>query len=369
MAVTRCVAVVNRGSIRLGPGHPFSSPLPGSEVTALNLARELSNLGYAVSYYGSATADAHFGAVALKPVTELHRVTDSPDLCLIWLRDYFVPLELFEKFSHARHILLGEDSVGDLMAFTHRSPSGLAAHLQSYLPRFEAVTFASKWHLRNWRDGFGLTMDNASVIYNLASHVPWTDIPPSGATGTVVHSSHPRKALAAVAAVARERRSTVTCLSDPRLYQDDSCRIVVPLGHDKWRDHGTFAQFTSANTACLSLAGPISVAQMSDFIGGFTILLHPDYSGETGATTVIEAIRRGLIPVVSNLGALPELVASAGIVVPGPSHTDEFARRCAAAVDRAATDGTAAFAAGRQNARQILDTGPILTRWLELITR
>ena len=369
MSVTERAAIVNRGSIRLGPGHVFGWPLPGSEITALNLARELSNLGHVVSYYGDAAADAHFGAVTLRPAADLGRLADGPDLCLIWLRDYFAPIDVFRQFPRARHILLGEDSVADLTALARRPPAELARHLRAYLPRFQAVTFASRWHLRDWRDGFGLDLPNASVIYNLASHVPWSETPPAAAPDSVVHSSHPRKAIAAVAAVARVRGASVTCLSSPRLYQDESCRILVPAGDGRWRDHGSFAQFTSAHADYLALVGPVSVARIREVIGGFAILLHPDYSGETGATTVIEAIRLGLIPVVSDLAALPELVASAGIVVPGPSHTGEFARRCASAVDRAAADGAAAFAAGRRSARQLLDTAPIVDRWRELLTR
>jgi hypothetical protein len=286
---------------------------------------------------------------------------------VIWLRDYSVTPEMFERFSLARHILLGEDSVRDLISITRRPSPELAAHLPSYLSCFTAVTFASEWHLNNWRDGFGLKIKNARVIYNLASHVPWVESPPVVPCDTVVHTSHPRKALVAVTAVARARKSRITCLSDPKLYQDDSCYILVPIGNGKWHNYGTFAQFIEARADYLRMAGPLSVSQMPGFLSGFGILLHPDYSEETGATAVIEAIRRGLIPVVSDVGALPELVAAAGVVVPGPPHTDEFAHRCAAAVDRTAADGAAAFAAGRQRARRVLDTPPILARWLELI--
>jgi glycosyltransferase involved in cell wall biosynthesis len=364
------LVIVNRGSIRLPSGDPLDAALPGSEVVVLNLARELSARGVAVSYYGLAAPDARIDGVAIRDPAALAELTDAPGLRILWLRDYAVPDAVFDRFPLSRHVLLSEDSVCDMTVILRTPADVLAARLPSYLDRFAAVVFASRWHLADWRSGFGFQPANAAVIYNLASHVPWRAGPPPAPARRILHTSHPRKALAAVAMVAARLAGhgfVVECTGDPSLYQDPSCRIICPDQAGGWASLGTFADFAAAQSGVLSFRPPASLRAMADLLDGAGILLHPDYTGETGATTVIEALRRGLIPVVSDLGALPELVGQAGIVVAGRAGTEAFADLCAAAILALSEADREDMFRARSMIAPVIDTEPVLAAWLGVL--
>lgn len=362
------VVIVNRGSIVLPPGDPWSVPLPGSEVVVLNLARALAERGVPVCYVG-----AHRGSVVpgvvFRPVDDLAAVADGPEVRVVWLRDYAAPEHTFARLPRARHYLLTQDSSDDLRALTRWPVERIRERLVAIAEAATGVVFASEWHRRDWRDRLGVDVPRGRVIHNLAAHVPWRPTPADAPPHRIVHTSHPRKALAAVAAVAARLVPDgfqVTCLSDPALYQESACRVVRP-GASGPVNLGSFADFAAGHAAVLSFRPPVASARIGDLLDGHRILLHPDYSGEVGATTVLEALRRGLIPVVSDLGALPELVGDAGVVVPGPSWSDDFADRCAERLRRLREADCAELERARRALSSRYGDAALLAHWSDLL--
>ncbi|CAM3352918.1 glycosyltransferase [Stackebrandtia soli] len=358
------LAIVNRGSIALAAGDPFSAPLPGSEVVALNIARAFADRGAIVTYYGLSAAGTRVPRVAIEPVSALPRLPDGDDLTVLWLRDYATTVPDVALPS-ARHVLLTEDSANDLRAIFRSDLATVASHVRSALPRYDATVFASRWHRDDWGERLGLDPHSSVVVHNLAAHVPWRDRPATVPT-RVVHTSHPRKALAAVIAIARLTDLDVTVSAHPSLYQDDHCRVIHPDGSGGWVDRGRFADVAAASP-WTRFTAPRPVAEMAAFLDGFDILLHPDYTEETGATTVIEALRRGLLPVVSDRGALPELVGNAGLVIDGDSWTADYACRCADALAALTSSDMERYGAARAGRRADLGDESIVAQWAQVL--
>ena len=362
------VVIVNRVSIILPPGDPLSAPLPGSEVVAINLAHGLAASGVPVTYIGNHRGSTLTG-VQFRQVTELASVPDGTDLRVVWLRDYAAPDVTFARFPQARHFLLSEDSADDLRALSRWPVARIRARLHDIAAAANGVVFASEWHRTDWESRLGVRVPRGRVIYNLASHVPWRLDPPDAPRHRIIHTSHPRKALAAVAEIATRLVPDgfeVTCLSNPSLYQEESRRIVRPSPQGPI-NLGTFADFAAAHRRVLRFQAPVPPRRIIDLRDRHGIFLHPDYSGEVGATTVIEAIRRGTIPVVSDFGALPELVADAGIVISGPAWSDEFADRCADAIRQLRHVDVTTFEKGRRALIARFSDDALLAQWRDLL--
>ncbi len=360
------IVIVNRGSIGVDPNDPLAFPLPGAEVVMINLARALAAAGLDVSYLSPATAGCSAGVV-FAPLEALDEVADGTDLRVIWMRDYNAPSQLFDRLPLATHVLMTGDSVQDMTHLYRRPRADIGAHLARYLSRFHSIVFASPWHVTNWREGFELPLENGHGIYNLATHVEWSSGPSPGSLAQIAHTSHPRKALGAVAGVMRRLAAagqsfTCTCFGAPSLYQDDSCQVVQPSERGAV-SLGSFSEFVEANRDVLQFRPPAAVNQIGSFLDSMGVLFHPDYSEETGATTVIEGIKRGLVPVVSDLGVLPQLVGEGGIVIPGASWTSEWQERCAAVL----TDLTPAAARrlfdAQRARRHLFETSTIVAAW------
>ncbi|QSB04344.1 glycosyltransferase [Natronoglycomyces albus] len=363
------VVIVNRSDIVLGGEDPFSHPLPGSEVVVLNLARQLAGLGIEVHYYGRFSGQPRVSTVKFKPVKHIGDIEDGPHVRLLWLRDYSAPDEMFSRLSQARHVLLTEDSSLDMVAIHRQTMPVIGKRLRPYLERFDAVVFASQWHRDNWRRDFLYSEATSRVIYNLTSHVPWEETPPTVARQRIVHTSHPRKALAAVAKIAHtatKRGFTIDCFADPRLYQEETCRVIYPNGRGGWVDAGPFAQYAQS-CRDLRFRPSSSVNDMAGLLREHAIFLHPDYTGETGCNTVIEALRAGLVPVVSDQGALPELVGSAGLVLASEPWSEEFPATWTTALEDLVECQWDKLVAARHERRQTLDTEPIVQAWTDVL--
>jgi glycosyltransferase involved in cell wall biosynthesis len=165
-----------------------------------------------------------------------------------------------------------------------------------------------------------------------------------------------------VAAIAsRLNHVDVTASSSPHLYQDSTVQVRTIDGHAI-----PFAAFTARFSGAMRFVAPVAVREMPDFLDRFGVLLHPDESTEVGATTVIEALRRGLIPVVSSLGALPELVGDAGVIVRPVDGRIAYAEKFAVALERLRTSSHS-FEAARAARKSVLGTSAIVDDWMSVL--
>jgi glycosyltransferase involved in cell wall biosynthesis len=356
--------VINRGSIRLPAGRAFSAPLPGSEVVAVNVARGMAARGVGVTYIGHGGDVAVAPGVRFRPLNALTEISAGAGDAVLWIRDYNAPDTLVGRVERARQVLLAEDSIRDLMAIFRCSIPDLLRWVPSRLSRFDRVVFASRWQRRSWSDELSWAPPQSTVIYNLVSHMAWRDTVPRRDLKRLVNTSHPRKSLAVLAQVAPRLAAgcSITCSAGPGLYQDVDCRIIAPTGNGGWSDQGSFRDFAGRCGPAIRFVAPVNVERMDSFLDDFGAMVHPDCTEEVGATSVIEALTRGVVPVVSRSGALPEIVGPAGVVVPGRPGTVEFAQACAdtvAGLSRRLAD----LVDGRRQVMATLAPGRLLDQW------
>lgn len=282
------------------------SPCPGAELSVVHTARSLAQAeGLAVH--------------VLSPGLELgtyDNVYYAPDPgsrgrrrgITVHVRDYnSLPDPL-----QGRHVLWVHDTSREILSLMAAGTT-----LRDMLMRFDALVFVSAWHRREVLAAAGLP--EGSLTTAVAYHpLPDTPMVTEKKQARLIHTAHPRKAilhvLDAFAHVVKSRPDAELVLcGHPEIYQSPYLDA-----HGKPVTLAGLADQLPGDVRARVIVLPQSLPQESLLteVGRAEILLHPDTSTETGATTVLEAMAVGTVPVVSDVGCLPELCWGRGLVVP-----------------------------------------------------
>lgn len=327
---TSQVVFVNPSTIPLRLHDDDLPALPGTEKACLLLARELRARRSGEVHYVGHVERGQWCGVRLHPLVDLQQVlASSGSAPVVWVRTYGWGAR-FRREHERTHLLWSGDAVEDLLALGHRNEIvGRADRPDSLVVGYHRAVLVSDWQRRQWSEELGTSLA-LTRIYNLtedaARRHPREKVGPT----VVVNTSHPRKSLGLFCQVARAIRSMsddfrFITTSSPKLYDgDESEPVYVPDGGGGVAPIGSFAQVRERYSDVVEFREPQPSDGLASLLAGADIFLHPDMSVETGSMALIEAMKYGVIPVVSQVGALPELCGSQGIVVPGRPGRHRF---------------------------------------------
>lgn len=345
------------------------APCPGAELAVIHTARALAARG---------DLDVHVLCRARRPGlhdgVRYHRLEEGADVLaragvVVHVRDYWQG-EFLHGPVEARHVLWLHDTAREILSLGRQST---AATLATQLRRYDALVFVSAWHAAEVLAAAGLDRDAAPVA---VFHHPLPPAIQGSLAGErvplrLMHTAHPRKALVpllrAWPRIARgcSGAELVLC-GHPAIYQEETAWFH--------RQRATLSEIVAdvlgrpdprVHLMPRSLAQRDLVAE----VARATLLLHPDTSVETGATTVLEAMAVGTVPVVSDLGCLPELCAGRGVITPyGPRFEERFADDVLALL---ADDERRRHLAraGQAHTQRLVDPVHVGERWAVLLAR
>jgi hypothetical protein len=339
--MSQTLSIIYPSALQLDPEAPLGRPVSGVETAAVTLAAGLARTNHSVHFFGNVATSGAYRGFALHPAADFWG-SGQWDV-IIWIRTYNAS-ERKRLQPDAFNILWVHDSIEDLQALRREAGADLDSEmgdLRYYLAEFNAVVFVSKWQMDQWETHFG-PLPNARAIYNMCpdpDESQWASASPSGGARRVIHTSHPRKAMAAYWLCARAanqaRRSHLfSCSSTPSLYQEDDRELAYPKASGGFATLGSFNSFRATAEADITFVYPYVPDGAAAFLRNYDTLLHPDYSGETGSIAVIEALKVGLDVIVSEKSVLPELVDGLGTVIPGHPMSHEFVAATIRALDQ-----------------------------------
>nr|WP_311153099.1 glycosyltransferase [uncultured Actinomyces sp.] len=339
------VVFVNPSTIPIHLYHSQLPALPGTEKACLLLARELSSQRPGGVHYVGNVEAGQWGGVLLHPLADLQRVLalTAPGP-VVWVRAY--GWEARSRHKHERtHVLWSGDAVEDLLALGYRDEIiGRVDHPDSLFAGYHRAVLVSDWQRRQWLQELA-TSPPLTRIYNLTDDPDVNATCNPAAVTTVVNTSHPRKSLGLFCQVARAVCAMhdgfrFVATSSPRLYDgDESEAVYVPIVQGKLANIGSFAQVRERYGDVVEFREPQRSDDLAWMLSRADVFLHPDTSVETGSMALIEAMKHGAVPVVSQVGALPELCGSQGLVVPGTPGERQFLVNVVNAVLRAKGHG------------------------------
>lgn len=335
------VVFVNPSTIPIHLYHNQLPALPGTEKACLLLARELSTQRPGEVHYVGNVESGQWSGVLLHPLADLQRVLAlTAPAPVVWVRTY--GWEARSRRKHERtHVLWSGDAVEDLLALGHRDEIiGRVDHPDSLFAGYDRAVLVSDWQRRQWLREL-TTSPPLTRIYNLTDDPNVSVTRKPAAVTTVVNTSHPRKSLGLFCQVARAVRAMddgfrFVTTSSPRLYDgDENEPVYVPVDQGGLANIGSFAQVRERYGDVVAFREPQHSDDLAWMLSEADIFLHPDASVETGSMALIEAMKCGVVPVVSRVGALPELCGSQGLVVPGTPGERRFLVNVVNAVLRA----------------------------------
>jgi hypothetical protein len=295
--------------LKLSPGKLAGHPLAGAEQSLLHLRLALEKLGHKVVCFTN--LDGSSQNASLCADTDFR---EQDFELVIYSRTY--GRDLGASVAATRRILWLHDTVEESASLV---AGGIAAIGKS-LDQYHHLVFVSAWHRMQYATRFPKATDwltKTSSIWHLLPEI--SALRGESSRFDVIHTAHPRKALAAVLDIydmlAAKRPSL-------RLALVDSAEIY----QDRWFVfEGRRTSLSAVLKARYGKAGPpfevlpaMSQCELFLLLAQCEVLLHPDQSTETGATTVLEAIQAGCATVVSDLGCLPEMASTTGSVYPAP---------------------------------------------------
>lgn len=297
------IAILSPTQISFAPSGEVTHPLPGAECMALELKKLITELGH--ECYLSFETDIY----NLKEFFASHPV----DVFII-SRFYQCRSALPDFTLNARIVLWIHDLPVDVYALSGRRASSLAMLFDKY----DTVVFVSEWQRCRYLMECGPDnkfLHKSVVAYHFFDPQPYNDR--FVRTQDVIHFAHPRKALYETLCCFRELRrlnSQISCaiVDCSSLYQEEK---FLFLGEHVTLPKAIKMVFGNI-PSWLSILPALPPHDHRVRLSSFKIYLHPDSSIETGALSCIEALALGLIPIVSDVGCLPELVGDSGLIVP-----------------------------------------------------
>lgn len=280
-------------------------PCPGAELAVIHTARALAceqNLRVAV--VSRSVDSGQFDGV--KYSSEFESVDQSPGIT-VHVRDYNARPDPRE----GHHVLWIHDTSREICSLLDEG-----VDLRDVLKRFDGLVFVSEWHKTEVLSAAGLTETELEAV---AAYHPLPAAPRGieKQRARLIHTAHPRKAIhhvldAFVHVVKFRPDAELVLCGHPSIYQ----QAYLDLRGQPVSLLNLVDGLPSHVRARIEvLPNSLPQQQLLREVARAEILLHPDTSVETGATTVLEAMAVGTIPVVSDLGCLPELCWQRGLVV------------------------------------------------------
>lgn len=366
----RCIVFRVDSSIDFAGDTWRLAPCPGAELAVIHTARALSETGHHDVHVVCRTSrPGSVDGVTYHSLAAEPRVLSVADV-IVHVRDYWQGTSLHGS-PGARHVLWLHDTTREILSLCPGTPCYRDLGVQ--LARYDALVFVSEWHRAE-------VLTAAGTLHGMPPSVAFHHPLPACAAGNplerrapfrLLHSAHPRKALRALleswpTIVRALPHAELVLCGHPSIYQEtetyfDGARSSLSQILERYpKEWGRRINLLPAALPQMALQQEVQAA---------TLLLHPDTSIETGATTVLEALAGGTVPVVSDLGCLPELCAGRGVITPrGPRFAQRFAEDVIALL-RDPDRRQRLARAGRAWAHPLTDAHHLGTRWSKLIDR
>lgn len=284
--------------------------LAGAELSLLHLRQALENLGHKVVCFTNVLDSC--SDQSLCSVTEFH---EEDFEVVIYSRTY--GRKHRTGTTSTRRLLWVHDTVEESASLV---VGGINA-LGKLLSQYHHLVFVSAWHRMQYATYFPkatLWLTKSSSIRHLLPEI--SIFRGNNRRFDVIHTAHPRKAL-----------SAVLDIFDLLAAQHPSLRLALVDSAGVYQDgefvyKGRQTSLSNILKRRYGISGPpfevlsaLPQLELIPLLAQCEILLHPDQSTETGATTVLEAIQAGCATVVSDLGCLPEIASATGSVLAPPS--------------------------------------------------
>ena len=283
-------------------------PLGGTETGVIRLAQSLEKLGNEIF-----VVTAHPNPPLSTPLyLPLQAINDLPPVdVLIAVRDWqavLVPVK-------ARFKAMWTGDAAD-------QPATLGIGDKRFIEAVDSLFLVSYWHAETMSKLAKFPLEKIFVLRN-GVHLDYFSARVEKDPTRLIYSSTPYRGLRYIPRIFSEIQKQV-----PRASMHVFSAFDVYAGAGKTPENER-KEFESLKAELNSLPncqvhGNVLQAQLAQEFMKSSILLYPNTFAETSCITAMEAQAAGCVIVTSALGALPETVAAAGVLIPGQPGTKDY---------------------------------------------
>lgn len=304
-------------------GRPFCgdtldrSPLGGTETAIIHIARHLARLGYPVKVFNRCEAPGIYDGVDYRPMAEVHDHLRNNGA------DVFIAVRYLEPFSAefgAKVKIFWSGDAPDEPQMDFLASEAIA-------PNIDKIFAVSRWQAEGLMRKYSIDGDKFFIAPNGVDTNCFSDLSGLKERGRLVYTSTPFRGLDILlelfpAIKAQEPQSELWIYSGMSVYgmgSEKEKRLFGEL-YSKTRQPG------------VHLIGSLPQAQLHKELMRSYLFAYPNHFPETSCIAAIEAMAAGLPIVTSKLGALPETVGDAGMLIEGQPGSEPYKSRFVSAV-------------------------------------
>lgn len=288
-------------------------PLGGMETAVIRLAEALQDLGHQVTVFSK-----HENPPLTKPLylpfTSLQHLGEVD--CFVGIRDWrtcFLPIK-------AKKIFYWTGDSYDL-------PQNFGIGDKRVVNKIDRLLAVSAWHAEKLTYLSGFPKEKAYVLRN-GVHAPYFEETVEKNRFRLIYSSTPYRGLKYLPQIftkLKEKHPQIELhiFSDYKVYGENANQAYAGL----IQEFNVMKEEFSKIDGCF-LHGNVTQKQLAQEMQKSGILAYPNTFEETSCITAMEAQAAGCVVVTSNIGALPETIDDAGLIVkesPGtPKYVEAF---------------------------------------------
>lgn len=286
-------------------------PLGGMETAAIRLAGALASLGHDVTVFSDIENPPLSNPLYLPKKSLAHL---GPVDLFIAIREWkgcFLPVR-------AKKILYWTGDSYDLIQNFGIGDRRIAGRISALLP-------VSEWHAQALCQASGFPPEKVYVLRNgiFADYFKGAE---ERRQKRLIYSSTPYRGLKFMPGIFKQLKEKhpeleLHIFSDYKVYGDPPGPAYSALYQEFQLIKNEFAKLPG----CF-LHGNVRQKDLAREMMRSSILAYPNTFEETSCITIMEAQAAGCAVITSSLGALPETVGDAGIIVPGRPGTPEYLR-------------------------------------------
>ena len=294
-------------------------PLGGTESAIIRLAKTLYEMGHDVRVISEfdkppVTAPLYMPRTAIKHL--------GPVDALISIRNWnplLLPIDAKKRFFWT----------GD----AHDQPHSIGIGDKRIADKVDGFLCASQWQAEMFAESSGFPLEKTWTI-RYGIHAPYFEKEVSKNRKRLIYSSTPYRGLAHLPKIYNSIKSKhpdceLHVFSGYKVYDNGSGQY----NEQAEREFEVLSKLLNALPDCY-LHGNVNQEQLALEFQKSAVLAYPNTFAETGCITALEAQAGGCAIVSSKLGALPETVGDAGILIDGTPGSEEYDNAFVDAVDK-----------------------------------
>lgn len=290
--------------------------LGGTETAIIRLSEEIQKLGHEVHIFTPHENPPAEGPVHFHSLAQIQNFPDTD--VYISVRDW-IPL-FFEVQAKQRYFWTGD-------SYDQFSNYGIGD--KRVVDRIDAFLSVSRWQADEICKRSGFPNEKCFVLGN-GIQISLFQQAQTKKRKRLIYSSTPYRGLEFVPAL---------FMSLKKLHPDLELHIFSSYSiYDQSDDAFSELRSQLEKLPDTKLYGSIPQSELAQEFLKSSILFYPCNFEETSCITAIEAMAAGCVPLTSALGALPETIGPAGVLIPGRPNSETYFKEFLGAAQRLLTD-------------------------------